>query len=72
MEENNLPYFPTNEECTQVREPPKVVIIVLPPLWATHGAQRGRAGGAMTQTMLPWQNSSSQPKGPPLPSQEES
>ena len=31
LEDNKLPYFPTDEAWTQVREPPKVIYVVVPP-----------------------------------------
>ena len=33
LEDNKLPYFPTAEGWTQVREPPKVIYMMPPPLF---------------------------------------
>ena len=52
LEDNNLPYFLTSEEWTQVSKPPKVVYIMLSCPAEGHSYQGERMGPALTQTKL--------------------
>src|SRR5882672_2653318 len=56
-EENGMPYFPTAEVWTQVREPPKT-IYVGPPSPRVMQARGTRERGGHTQSTLPWENAS--------------
>ena len=65
LEDNNLPYFPTSEEWTQVSEPPKVVYIMPSQPAEGRSYQGKRTGPAMAQTRLRWGSDAYQPRGMP-------
>ena len=67
LEDNNMPYFPTAESWMQVREPPKVVYVILPLPWP---AQRSRNNNGMTQSTLPWKTAGVSTRGAPPSSQQ--
>jgi hypothetical protein len=52
LEENSMPYYPTQEAWTQVREPPKMVYIAPPPPSQSAAGPRGSSG--LTQSTLAW------------------
>jgi hypothetical protein len=54
MEENQMPYYPTREPWTQVREPPKTNYTSQPPRPAR--AEDNRRPGNLTQTTLTFQS----------------
>jgi hypothetical protein len=59
VDENNMPYFPTVEIWTQVREPPKTIYVSTAPP-PPRSAQNDRHRAHNTQSTLPWTNN-----GPP-------
>ena len=70
LEENKLPYFPTGETWTQVREPPKVVYVVPPPPRVSHMHQGNGPGARQAQLTLQWQNAGPSLRGQLPPSQQ--
>jgi len=54
LEDNSMPYFPTEEEWMQVKEPPKTVFVMQPPGPA---APAGGKTMGFRQTTLPWASS---------------
>ena len=63
LEENNMPYFPTSEVWTQVKEPPKMVYVVPPP----QNSAGPRWNDGLTQSTLPWQSYGPACRGNPQP-----
>lgn len=60
VDENNMPYFPTQEAWTQVMEPPRAAPVLQP-----RSREAPLARGGMTQTRLPWQRNAPPANGPP-------
>ena len=67
LEDNNMPYFPTAEPWTQVREPPKVVYVMSPPPCPV---QHSGNGIGMTQATLLWKKACAAARRAPPSSQQ--